>query len=277
MKFVWQLLTVLAVSLVGGQCAAAVKDSPWLQLAVGILAAVLAVVAYGWVVRRTEHRPSTEVSPEGAAPALGRGLLIGVAMFSAVVVNLFAAGYYEVDGLASPSGAAGLFGFMAAAAVTEELLYRGVLFRFVEQLTGTWIALTLTALVFGASHLLNPDASVVGALAIAIEAGGMLTAAYVATRRLWVPIGVHFGWNFAASGIFSTEVSGNDTPQGLLDSATSGPVLLTGGDFGPEGSVYSVLFGVLVTIAFMWLAHRRGRLVPRRRAERVAAPTTLVR
>jgi hypothetical protein len=92
-----------------------------------------------------------------------------------------------------------------------------------------------------------------------------------------VPIGVHFGWNFAASGIFSTEVSGNDTPQGLLDSATSGPVLLTGGDFGPEGSVYSVLFGVLVTVAFMWLAHRRGRLVPRRRADRVAAPTTLVR
>lgn len=62
----------------------------------------------------------------------------------------------------------------------------------------------------------------------------MLTAAYVATRRLWVPIGVHFGWNFAASGIFSTEVSGNDTPQGLLNSSMSGPELLTGGDFGPE-------------------------------------------
>lgn len=105
----------------------------------------------------------------------------------------------------------------------------------------------------------------------------MLTAAYVATRRLWVPIGVHFGWNFAASGIFSTEVSGNDTPQGLLNSSMSGPELLTGGDFGPEGSVYAILFGVLVTIAFMWLAHRRGHVVPRRRADRNDAATRLVR
>jgi membrane protease YdiL (CAAX protease family) len=133
-------------------------------------------------------------------------------------------------------------------------------------------------LLFGLSHLLNPNASLWGAIAIAIEAGGMLAAAYAATRNLWVPIGLHFGWNFAAGGIFSTEVSGNDTPQGLLDSAMSGPPLLTGGDFGPEGSVYSVLFGVLVTIVFMWLAHRRGHIVPRRRrAEPVDSTATVPR
>ncbi|MDO0932665.1 type II CAAX endopeptidase family protein [Streptomyces sp. DG2A-72] len=277
MRFIWQLLAVVAISFAGGQGLAAVDGNPWLQLVVGSLAAVLAIFVYGWVVRRTEHRPSTEVGMEGAAPAVGRGLLIGAAMFSAVIVNLFSSGQYEVDGLGSPTGAVGLFGFMAAAAVTEEVLYRGVLFRIVEEHTGTWIALILTGLLFGASHLLNPHASLWGAFAIAIEAGGMLTAAYVATRRLWVPIGVHFGWNFAASGIFSTEVSGNDTPQGLLNSSMSGPELLTGGDFGPEGSVYAILFGVLVTIAFMWLAHRRGHVVPRRRTDRNDATTRLVR
>jgi membrane protease YdiL (CAAX protease family) len=277
MRFIWQLLAVVAISIAGGQGLAAVDGNPWLQLVVGSLAAVLAIFVYGWVVRRTEHRPSTEVGLEGAAPAVGRGLLIGAAMFSAVIVNLFSSGHYEVDGLGSPTGAVGLFGFMAGAAVTEEVLYRGVLFRIVEERTGTWIALILTGLLFGASHLLNPNASLWGAFAIAIEAGGMLTAAYVATRRLWVPIGVHFGWNFAASGIFSTEVSGNDTPQGLLNSSMSGPELLTGGDFGPEGSVYAILFGVLVTIAFMWLAYRRGHVVPRRRADRNDDTTRLVR
>ncbi|WP_328365776.1 CPBP family intramembrane metalloprotease [Streptomyces sp. NBC_00445] len=277
MRFIWQLLAVVAISIAGGQGLAAVDGNPWLRLVVGSLAAVLAIFVYGWVVRRTEHRPSTEVGLEGAAPAVGRGLLIGAAMFSAVIVNLFSSGQYEVDGLGSPTGAVGLFGFMAAAAVTEEVLYRGVLFRIVEERTGTWIALILTGLLFGASHLLNPNASLWGAFAIAVEAGGMLTAAYVATRRLWVPIGVHFGWNFAASGIFSTEVSGNDTPQGLLNSSMSGPELLTGGDFGPEGSVYAILFGVLVTIAFMWLAHRRGHVVPRRRADRNDATIRLVR
>jgi membrane protease YdiL (CAAX protease family) len=278
MRLVWQFLAVAAVAFIGGQGLAAAKDHPWLQLAIGVPTAVLAVLVYGWVVRRTEHRPSTEVALEGSPAAIGRGTLIGAALFGAVMVNLFTSGHYEVDGVGSVPGAAGLFGFMAAAAVTEELLFRGVLFRITEERVGTWIALVLTGALFGLSHLLNPNASVWGATAIAIEAGGMLTAAYVATRKLWVPIGLHFGWNFAASGIFSTEVSGNDTPQGLLDSAMSGPKLLTGGDFGPEGSVYSVLFCVLATIAFMWLAHRRGHVVPRRRrAERTDTTATLPR
>ncbi|WP_405583841.1 CPBP family intramembrane glutamic endopeptidase [Streptomyces sp. NBC_01092] len=278
MRLVWQFVAVAVVAFVGGQGLAAVEDTPLLQLAIGVPTAVLAVLVYGWVVRRTERRPATEVALEGAPLAIGRGTLIGVALFAMVMTNLFASGYYEVDGLGSVTGSLGLFGFMAAAAVTEELMFRGILFRIAEERIGTWIALALTGALFGLVHLLNPNASLWGATAIAIEAGGMLTAAYVATRKLWVPIGVHFGWNFAAGGIFSTEVSGNNTAQGLLDSATSGPKLVTGGDFGPEGSVYSVLFCVLATIAFMWLAYRRGHVVPRgRRAARIEGTATLPR
>ncbi|MEU6761234.1 CPBP family intramembrane glutamic endopeptidase [Streptomyces sp. NPDC046853] len=277
MRLVWQLLAVIAVAFVGGQGIAAVDGKPWLTLVVGLATAVLSVFVYRWVVGRTERRPVTEMAWEGAGPAFGRGTLIGVALFAAVMTNLFASGYYDVDGIGSATGAVGFVGFMAAAAVTEEVMYRGVLFRIVEQWTGTGIALVLTGVLFGASHLLNPHASVLGAAAIAVEAGGMLTAAYIATRNLWVPMGLHFGWNFAAAGIFSTEVSGNGTSEGLLDSTTSGPKLITGGEFGPEGSVYSVLFGVLVTLAFLWLARRRGHLVPRRRADRADAALTLSR
>ncbi|MFE4453648.1 CPBP family intramembrane glutamic endopeptidase [Streptomyces sp. NPDC056796] len=273
MRFIWQLLAVVLVAMTGGQAITAVEGNPWLTLLVGLVTAVLAVIVYGWVVRRTEHRPSTEVALDGAGAAFGRGLLIGVAMFGAVITNIYFNAHYEINGLGSPSGAAGLIGFMAAAAVTEEVMFRGVLFRIIEERTGTWIALALTGALFGASHLLNPNADLWGAVAIAIEAGGMLAAAYAATRNLWVPIGLHFGWNFAAAGIFSTEVSGNNTPQGLLDTVTSGPAWVTGGDFGPEGSLYSVVFGALITAAFLWLAHRRGNLVPRRRADRAAATT----
>ncbi|WP_250291162.1 CPBP family intramembrane glutamic endopeptidase [Streptomyces atroolivaceus] len=277
MRFVWQLLAVAVVTMIGGQAVAAVEDSPWVQLVLGLLTSVLAVLVYGWVVRKTEHRPSTEVARKGAEAAIGRGMLIGVAMFGAVITNIAVHAHYDINGLGSVTGAVGLVGFMGAAAVTEELLFRGVLFRIIEERTGTWIALTLTGALFGAMHLFNPHASLWGALAIAIEAGGMLAAAYAATRNLWLPIGLHFGWNFAAAGIFSTEVSGNDTQQGLLDTVTSGPTWVTGGDFGPEGSVYAVLFGILATIGFMWLARKRGNLVPRRRADRLAATTTLPR
>jgi membrane protease YdiL (CAAX protease family) len=278
MRLVWQLVSTAAVAFLGSQGLAAVQGDPWLTLAIGVLTAVLAVVVYGWVVRRTERRPSTEVAWTGAGVAIGRGALIGAALFGLVIVNIAFLEGYAVHGVGSVPGAVGLFGFMAAAAVTEELMFRGVLFRIIEERTGTWIALVLTGVLFGLVHLLNPHASLWGAIAVAIEAGGMLTAAYVATRKLWLPIGLHFGWNFAASGIFSTEVSGNGTPQGLLDATMSGPVALTGGDFGPEGSLYSVLFCVLATIAFLWLARRRGNLVPRRRpVDRVAATITLSR
>lgn len=278
MRVVWQLVAVVAVFLIGIQIVAVVEGNPWLTLVLGVLTAGLAVLVYGWVVRRTERRPATEVSRKGAGAAVGRGVLIGVALFGAVIANIAFLGDYEVNGLGSATGAVGLFGLMAAAAVREELLFRGILFRIMEERAGTWIALALTGMLFGLSHLFNPHASLWGAIAIAIEAGGMLGAAYAATRKLWVPIGLHFGWNFAASGIFSTEVSGANTQQGMLDSATSGPQLITGGDFGPEGSVFSVLFGVVLTVVFMWMARRRGHLVPRRRrADRVEATTTLSR
>ncbi|MGW7548289.1 CPBP family intramembrane glutamic endopeptidase, partial [Streptomyces sp. NPDC054770] len=267
MRLVWQLLAVAAVAFVGGQGIAAVQGNWFLTLVLGLLTAVVAVFVYGWVVRRTERRPSSEVGPEGARAAFWRGVAIGVVTFACVIGNIASLGDYSVHGVGSVTSAVGVVGYMAAAAVTEELLFRGVLFRIVEERTGTWIALVSTGALFGMMHLLNKDATVWGALAIAIEAGGMLGAAYAATRTLWLPIGLHFGWNFAESGIFGTEVSGNGAQKGLLDASTSGARLVTGGQFGPEASVYSVLLGVLVTVAFLWLARRRGHLVPRRRRD----------
>lgn len=275
MRLVWQFLAVVAVSFVGGQGLMAVQDTPWLSLVVGVATAVLAVAVYAWVVRRTERRAPVEVALASAAPGLGWGTLLGVGLFGLVIANLAFLGSYTVHGMGSTAGAVGLLGLMAGAAVTEELMYRGVLFRVIEGWTGTWVALVLTSTLFGLSHLFNPNATLWGAIAIAIEAGGMLTAAYVATRKLWLPIGLHLGWNIAGSALFSTEVSGNDTAQGLLDATTSGPALLTGGEFGPEGSVYSVVFCVLTAVVLMRVAYRRGHVIPLRRSARLDAAVTL--
>ncbi|MET8406267.1 type II CAAX endopeptidase family protein [Streptomyces sp900116325] len=277
MRLIWQLLAVVAVWILGNLGTAAVKDTPALALVAGLLTAVVAVLVYGWVVRRTEQRASVEVSLKGAGAGISRGTLLGIALFGAVIANIAFFGDYTVNGLGTPSSAVGLLGIMAGAAVTEELVFRGVLFRHIERGTGTWIALVLTGTLFGLIHLLNANATLWGAIAIAIEAGGLLTAAYIATRKLWVPIGLHFGWNIAASAIFSTEVSGSNTPQGLLDATMSGPAPVTGGDFGPEGSVFAVVFGVLATGMLMWLAYRRGHVVPVRRPARAHVAATLSR
>ncbi|GAA3518102.1 CPBP family intramembrane glutamic endopeptidase [Actinocatenispora rupis] len=278
-KTVLQLVAVVVISALGGQALAAVQGKPWLMLAAGLLTAAAAVAAYAGLVRLTEKRRVDEVGRTGLVGGLSLGTVLGVAVFALVVVNIWFLGYYHVNGPGQVGGAVGLFGFMAAAAVTEELMFRGVLFRVIERRTGTWLAMLLTGLLFGAYHLANPDASVWGALAIVVEAGSMLTAAYVATRRLWVPIGLHFGWNFAAAAIFSTEVSGNGSNHGLLDATMSGPSLVTGGSFGPEGSLYSVVFCLLTAVVFLWVAHRRGRIVPMggQRLARLEAATTLPR
>ncbi|GAA0349958.1 CPBP family intramembrane metalloprotease [Actinoallomurus spadix] len=275
MRLLKQLLPVMVVALVGGQLVTAVGDDALLRLVIGTVAAVLAVLVYAWTVRWSERRAPVEVALKGAPVRLGLGLLIGVAWFSAVIGNIAFNKDYRIDGFGSVSGPIGLFGFMAAAAVTEELMFRGVLFRIMEGRTGTYVAMVVTSVLFGGYHLLNPDATLWGAIAIAVEAGGTLAAAYAATRNLWVPIGLHFGWNFAEAAIFSTEVSGNGSNDGLLHSVMSGPAYITGGKFGPEASPSAVTFGVLLTIVFMWLAHRRGNVVPRRRSARVAAAQTL--
>ena len=272
MRLFLQLVTVAAVAVAGSLAASAVQWNTPLTLIIGLATAVLAVVAYRWIVRKTEHRVPEEIVKNNAA--LGRGLLLGGGLFVLVIANIALVGGYEVLGWGSLAGAIALFGFSAAAAVTEELVFRGILFRIIEGRIGTWAALTLTGLVFGISHLFNAHATVWGAFAIAVEAGGMLAAAYAATRNLWVPIGLHFAWNFAEGGLFGTQVSGTDAPQGLLHGVMTGPAAISGGEFGPEASLYSLLAGVVVTVVFMRLARRRGHIVPRR--GRAAAAVTVL-
>ncbi|WP_019870007.1 CPBP family intramembrane glutamic endopeptidase [Salinispora oceanensis] len=271
MRLLKQLGAVVPVALVGGLGVTAATGNPLLTLALGAATAVLAVLAYRWAVRRTERRAPVEVSRAGAGAAVGRGVLIGVGMFAVVVGSIALFGGYRVVGWGSPTGMVTLFGVMAAAAVTEELIFRGILFRIVEQRIGTWAALILTGLLFGILHLFNPNASLWSSVAIAIEAGGMLAAAYAATRTLWLPIGLHFGWNFTQAGIFGTAVSGNSETVGLLESVLMGPAAISGGEFGPEASLFAVLAGAGLTVVFMSLARRRGEVVPAARRGSLAS------
>lgn len=268
MRLAKQLCCVVLLALGGGVAVGAAHWNAPLTLLLGFVTAAATIMGYAWIVRRTERRPVSEVRRAGAGRALGLGVLLGFAMFTAVIGTIALVGDYRVDGPGSVSGAVALFGFMAAAAVTEEVMFRGVLFRLVEGWLGTWPALGLTGVLFGASHLLNPHATLWGGLAIAVEAGAMLAAAYAATRTLWPPIGLHFAWNFAEGGLFGTTVSGTDQPRGLLHGVLSGSTWITGGDFGPEGSLAAVLAGVALTAGFMVVAHRRGTIVAGKRGTR---------
>jgi hypothetical protein len=129
-------------------------------------------------------------------------------------------------------------------------------------MTGTWIALALTSAFFGFGHLGNPDATWFAGLAISLEAGIMLGAVYLLTRRLWVAIGIHAAWNFTQGWVYSIPVSGGDAPLGLLITRRVGPDWLTGGEFGLEASAVALVIATLAGAAFMVAAVRRGQIKP---------------
>jgi hypothetical protein len=145
-------------------------------------------------------------------------------------------------------------------AVIEEVLVRGFIFRVLSVGTGTWIALLLSAALFGALHASNPGATAFSSIAIALEAGVLLAAAYVVTGRLWLSIGLHAAWNFTEGSIFGMSVSGGKQSASLISGTLSGPAMLTGGAFGPEASIVAVLVCLALAVLLLQHAVRSGRI-----------------
>lgn len=227
-------------------------------LAVQLIVCTLMILAYRAAVRWLERRPATELEPAGSLRLVLPGVLIGALLFAAVYTILWAMGVAHYAGLGEPAGVLSSAGAAAAAAVGEEIVFRGAVFRVIDERFGTTLALAVSALLFGALHAANRGASVLSTAAIALEAGVLLAAAYALARSLWLPIGLHFGWNFTESGIFGAPVSGAHS-AGLLKFQLTGPRLYTGGDFGPEASLVAVIVCLAASAILIGIALRNRR------------------
>jgi len=228
------------------------------KLHVPMLAAALFVpLLYAAYVRTVEQRRVDELGAAGAGVELLRGFVIGVVLFAitmAILRLLHVAVITRGDGwhaLVVGLGAA------VGAALIEETLMRAIFFRIVEASLGSVIALVASAALFGFLHAFNPGATLVSTVAIALEAGVILAAAYLYTRRLWMAIGLHAAWNFTEGGVFGASVSGG-AAHGLFASRFYGPTILSGGAFGPEASVVAVVVCLIAGVALLVRAHRLG-------------------
>src|SRR5439155_20567927 len=102
---------------------------------------------------------------------------------------LWLLGCYQVTGINGGSALIMNISISLLSGFVEEVIFRGVIFRILEEWLGTWLALVMSALFFGFAHIANPNATIISAAAIALEAGLLLAAAYLVTRRLWFAIG----------------------------------------------------------------------------------------
>ncbi len=232
----------------------------WLNPAAALVGAVVMIGAYRLLVRWLEGRKADELAIGPSIGLILPGVALGFGLFCTVFVLLWASGHASWPRWVGTSGMLTAAATSVSAAVGEELVFRGALFRIVEDAAGTLAAVILSATVFGLLHAINRGATPVSTAAIALEAGVLLAAAYAATRTLWFPIGLHFGWNFTEGGVFGASVSGGQS-HGLFDTRFSGPELWSGGAFGPEASLVAVGVCLLFAAILLWTAHRRGRWI----------------
>ncbi|MEK9137893.1 MAG: type II CAAX endopeptidase family protein, partial [Bacteroidota bacterium] len=171
---------------------------------------------------------------------LGLGCLIGFLMITGVFLVELASGYIHVVWrdytlLQSLRVVVMSLLFFAAAALFEEVLYRGYFFQTLMQWITFLPAALILAVVFALSHARNPNVTTFALINVAL-AGIWLSIAYMKTRSLWLPFGLHASWNFSQTTLYAFPTSGGTfDEQRLADAIQSGPEWITGGAFGPEG------------------------------------------
>ena len=215
---------------------------------IGAVAALYAFKKYlSWYVEDGES-----LSFGSKMRMMGIGWAVAAVNFLAIIVCLFLCGYYrivtvELD-VASQLSWLSLF---LLVGVVEEVVFRGILFRLLTDKWNITVGLTTSSLLFGLAHLGNPGATLWAALAIAIASGWLFGMAYAYHQTIWVPIGMHWAWNYLEGGVFGCAVSGAPLDyQPLITPRISGPDILTGGAFGPEASIICVALGIVLSIVY---------------------------
>lgn len=181
------------------------------------------------------------------------GLATGFANFVMITGILYISGCYHAM-YASPQWSqifTNLCVFFLVAC-GEEAIFRGIIFRMIDERWGLWWALGISALIFGFAHIFNSNATIWSSVAIAVEAGVLLGAAYKYADSLWLPIGFHWAWNFTQGNVFGFAVSGGEGGESILLAETKGPDIITGGAFGPEASIIALILGILISAWFLW-------------------------
>ena len=220
------------------------------------------VLAYWLLVRLLERRAVSELAGKKLLLHGAVGWLVGMGIMLLAAGVMALAGAYRIHGINQDAYLIGpLVVLGIVPGITEEIIARGILFRVVEEGLGTWFALAFSAALFGLGHLANPNATIWSSVAIAVEAGLLLGMAYAWTRSLWFCMGLHAAWNFTQGPLLGISVSGIGM-KGLFDASTQGPVLLSGGEFGAEASLLTVIVCVSLGTYFTRKAIAAGRIKP---------------
>lgn len=237
------------------------SDADILRVVRWLLSTSVLLTTYHFLFRYYEGRDITELSRIGLARESLIGLATGALSIALIIVVLYFLGYYAVLSTNRASSLLLPLLSLITLSVFEELIFRGIIYRITEESLGTNLALILSALLFGLAHLPNEHANAISVVSAA--SGGLLAGLlFSMTKRLWLPIFFHAGWNWAQVSL-GVAFSGIEDLPGFVQSRLDGPELITGGAFGPENSILTIGLVLTLSVVAYYLAWKRGYVVRR--------------
>jgi membrane protease YdiL (CAAX protease family) len=222
----------------------------------GIIASTVVISTYIYFFKKYEKREIKEFSSKGIAKYIIMGTLIGAILQCLTILVIYFNDGFKIVSINPISNIIIPLTIAFTVAIFEEILIRGIIFRILEEKLGSIISLLISAIIFGALHIANPNSTLISGLCV-VMAGLLLGAAYIYTRNLWFPIAIHFAWNFMQSGIFGAITSGNEKTNSLITTKITGSQLITGGEFGPEGAIQSIIFCLFAAIILLQLSKNK--------------------
>ena len=192
------------------------------------------------------------------------GIFIGLFMITTVFLMEISLGLIRIEINSKIEISYLVYGLLASLSVAfmEELIFRGYLFQNALLSLNENQAILISSIVFGLMHIFNPNVNFLAIVVISII-GILLAICYLKTQGLHFPIGLHFAWNFFEGYIYGFPISGNRV-EGVLVTIIEGPAWLTGGQFGPEGSLIGLVVSLIVTLIAFSLHDSNKRKITER-------------
>jgi hypothetical protein len=220
---------------------------------------IAAYTALRWLDRRPAALFGLSLSA-GWKRDLALGVLLGIGLFSGVLFCLWIGGWMSLSlndlTLALLAGVSKAMLAFFVGALAEELLLRGYPLQAFIEGSRAWIAIIVLSSIFSVLHLSNPDVTIPSALNIFL-AGVLLSVCYIKTRSLWLPVGLHLGWNWAQGSIWGIGVSGFHVQWSVFAAQPHGADWISGGAFGAEASIFASVV-VAVAAYLIWKSERIG-------------------
>jgi membrane protease YdiL (CAAX protease family) len=245
---------------IAGRAASGFSTGAWFELIYRSMLLFLLLAGY-WVMGRVFQRQRTPLKSMGlvrrrtSAGEFGTGAAFGWGAMVVCVLPMAVIGGFTITFWTGSRQFGLLFldlAVLLVAGLAEEAVFRGYPFQRLIEGVGPVMATLLGSAVFALRHLANPDSSLASTL-VTLLAGWLLSLAYLRTRALWLPWGLHFAWNASMGVLFGLPISGLRMFSPVIWTTPHGPLWLTGDGYGPEGSavaavVLLISLGVLMTV-----------------------------